>query len=286
MTCLLRRFMLGAALVWLVTGQIQRAAAGPTAYIVGHDYFATGPDLFGQVDVATGAFKLIGDLSTPGYTIFGMGYGADGNLYGVGYSFVGSNPHGELFGINPTTAGATDLGPLAFDPAGASSNSSGTLYALDAGSPSLLRSISPPSNSSNIIGSTTFTSDGLVAIDAKGNLFASGNADGSFFKVNTTDASSTLIGNTGLGPDLYAGAFVGSTLYGFSANATNSTIVTINTSNADVTIGANVGMPTNYLVVAAISSVPEPSSVVLGLIAGISVLACGLPRGRIRQNVL
>jgi hypothetical protein len=201
-----------------------------------------------------------------------MGFGTNGQIYGVGYSFGSGNPPGEFFSINPTTGAATDLGPLAFSPAGAAGN--GTLYALDVSEPSAsLYSINPPANSSTFIGSVPFTADGLVAIDSKGNLFAAGNFNGSFFEVNTMNASYTQIGNTGLLGTLYAGTFVGSTLYGFSANGPTDTIVTINTSNASITTGATINLPASYDIVAAASAVPDPASLILGLAGGIVTLA-------------
>jgi hypothetical protein len=276
MRTLVKRLLPGMAMFWLLLGQVGSAQADPVAYVVAHNYSASAPDIFGQVDLTTGAFTQISDLNTPGYTIFGMGFGTNGQIYGVGYSFTSSN--GEFYSINPTTGVATDLGPLAFSPFGAASNASGTLYALDTSNS--LDSINPPSNSSTVIGSVPFSADGLVAIDAKGNLFAAGNGNGSFYEVNTTNASSTLVGNTGLDGTLFAGSFVGNTLYGFNANGTTTAtaIVTINTSNASITTGADVNLPTNYVVVASAYAVPEPTSLVLGLIGGLSALACGLRR--------
>ena len=120
------------------------------------------------------------------------------------------------------------------------------------------------------------SADGLVAIDSKGNLFASGNADGSFFEVNTSNASSTLIGNTGL-TGLFSGSFVGSTLYGISTNQFTGaeSIVTIDTSNASVTQGPLISnLPLNYEITSmTASAVPEPSSIILGLVSGLASLA-------------
>jgi PEP-CTERM motif len=275
-----KRLTLALAVLWLGIGRVESTQAGSGVYVVAHDYGSSnGPDLFGQVDVATGSFNQISDLSTPGFTIFGMGFGTNGQLYGVGFNFADFTAPGELFGINPSTGAATDLGPITFTPAGASGSTNGSLYALDfsASNPASLYSINPLSNSSNLIGTVPFTSDGLVAVDSKGNLFAAGNGDGSFFKVSTTDASTTLIGNTGLGLSLYAGNFVGSTLYGFAAVGANETIVTIDTSNASITTGPNVALPANYAIVAA-ASVPEPSSLILVGSGVLSALACGFLR--------
>jgi hypothetical protein len=124
-----------------------------------------------------------------------------------------------------------------------------------------------------------------VAVDSKGNLFASLNG-GILYEISTTDASLSLIGNTGEGVNLYAGTFVGSTLYGFASNSTSTAtqVVTIDTSSANVTPGPNINLPPDYVVVAAAAPpvlVPEPTSLVLGLIGGLGVLACY----RLRRSV-
>jgi hypothetical protein len=287
MNGLAKRSLLGAAMLWLGVGQIESVRADPMAYVVAHNYSAATSDLFGEVDLTNGNFTEISALNTPGFTIFGMGFGSDGQIYGVGFNFTNQPSPGELFRINPTTGAATDLGALTYDAFAAAGSSNGTLYALDASfSSASLYSTNPLSNSSNLIGTVPFTADGLVAIDSHGNLFAAGNGDGSFYEVNTTNASSQLIGNTGLGDTLFAGTFVGSTLYGFEEIGANtgSTIVTIDTSNASITPGAGINLPSDFVVVAAAgaAAVPEPTSLVLGLIGGLGVLACGVLRRRPR----
>lgn len=265
-------------MLWFVIGQAGSARADSMVYVVAQDFASSpGPDLFGQVDVKTGSFTLIGDLSTPGYTIFGMGFGTDGQIYGLGFSHTSPFGPGEFYAINPMTGATTDLGPLTFSPAGATGAANGTLYALNfSSSNSSLYSITPPSNSSTLIGTVPFQADGLVAIDSTGNLFASGNG-GTLFQINTTNAASTPIGDTGQGTSLYAGTFVGSTLYGFSAGTVNDEIVSIDTTNAHVTPGPNIDLPASYFVVAAaappgVASVPEPSSLVLAAIAAMAGL--------------
>ena len=89
MIALAKRFMLRAAMLWLVIGQFGSAQADPMAYVVAHDYSGSGgPDLFGQVDLTNGNFNLVSNLSaTQPYTIFGMGFGSGGQIYGLGYNF-------------------------------------------------------------------------------------------------------------------------------------------------------------------------------------------------------
>jgi hypothetical protein len=271
-----KRFIPAAAALWLLVGLSGSAQAGSTAYVVAHDYGPNpGPDLFGQVDVTTGAFHSISTLSTGNYTVFGMGFGSDGQIYGLGFNFHNFSGPGELFSIDPTTGATTDQGALTFNPAGASGGPNGTLYALDfeLSSSAALYSVNIPSSSSNFIGTVPFSSDGLVAVDSHGNLFAAGNGDGSFFEVNTMNAASQLIGNTGQGSSLYAGTFLGSTLYGFTPS---DTIVSIDTTNANTTNVSTAALPTGYAVVAAAAAVPEPASLVYGLIAAISLLALDL----------
>jgi hypothetical protein len=291
------RLMLGTAMLWLVLGQIEPAEAGSLAYVVAHDFSGcTSPDLFGQVDVTTGQFNQIGDLNTSGYTIFGMSFGPNGQIYGEGSLCTQPRANGELFSINPTTGAATDLGPLNFPPDGAAGNGNGTLFSLDFAAPSAgLFSMVLPSNSATLIGNVPFTADGLVAVDSEGNLFAAGNGDGSFYEVNTTDASSMLIGNTGsmqsppcafqacgYSSTLFAGTFIGNTLYGFSANTPNNTIVTIDTSNAAMTIGPNIDLPENYQISAATASaVPEPATLAL-MVMG--VVGIGASRRSIKPS--
>jgi hypothetical protein len=281
--------MLGASMFWVVLGQIEPAKADSIAYVVAHDFSGcTRPDLFGQVDVATGHFTQISNLNTPGYTVFGMSFGSNGQIYGEASVCTRPRASGELFSINPMTGAAADLGPLNFPPDGAAGNGNNILLSLSFDAPSArLFSMALPFNSGMLIGSVPFTADGLVAVDSNGNLFAAGNGDGSFYEVNATDASSTLIGNTGsmqsppcafeacfYSSTLFAGTFVGNTLYGFSANApNNNTIVTIDTSNAAMTIGPNIDLPEGYQISAAAAPIPEPATLVLMVMGVLGIAA-------------
>ena len=276
------RALTASAMLCAFLGPLGSVHANSVAYVTAHDYSGSGnPDIFGRLDVTTGTFTLISDLSLSGNTIFGMGSGAGGQIFGVA-SLVGPGTYpGELFSINPSSGATTDLGSLPFDPTGGASNSSGTLFTLSYSATSSLYSLNPPSNSTSSIGTVPFSPDGLLAIDPKGNLFASGNGDGSFYEVNTTNAHTTLVGNTGL-TGLFAGSFVGNTLFGVSTDQSTGaeSIVTIDTSNAGITQGPMiVNLPENYEITAVTASaVPEPASLVLGLIGALGVLACHLRR--------
>ena len=279
------RCLIGTVMLWLAMGHFGSAQADPVAYVAVHIYGGPGigSNLFGELDLTTGGFTQISDLNTSGRAIFGMGFGANGQIYGGGSPVgLGTNPS-EFYSINPTTGAASDLGLSPFEVAGAATNWNGTFYALNYIYPSQtsasLYSNNPPSNSTTLIGTVPFSPDGMVAIDAHGNLFASGNGDGSFYEVNTADASTTLIGNTGL-TGLFAGTFFGSTLYGISTNQYTGveTIVTINTTTGAVTPGAIIDLSDDYGITAATAAVPEPASLVLGLIGGVGVLTCSLIR--------
>jgi hypothetical protein len=223
------RLAMAAMVLSLWIGQTGTGAArADLVYIVAHDatmHFGSG-DVFGRLDVGTGAFDQISTLTTPGHTITGMGFGTDGQIYGFGFGFVNGTPSTDLYRIDPATGSATDLGAVGFNPVGAASGSSGVLFGID-GFTNQFFSDTPPSTTTTLISSLAFSGDGLVAIGPDGNLYATGNGDGSFFRVDTSNGATTLVGNTGHG-DLYAGSFVGSTLYGFAANT--KAIVTIDTS--------------------------------------------------------
>jgi hypothetical protein len=256
----------------------REAAQAVTVYIVAHntaDHLGSG-DIFGTLDVNTGTFTQINTLTTSNQTIVGMGFGTDGQIYGLGLTAAPSLAT-DLFRIDPKTGAAVDLGLTNFFAAGAGSNSSGVLFAIDVNS-NKLYSVTPPAPTGTLIATLPFIADGLVAISPDGHLYATGNLDGSFFRVDTTTGASTLVGNTGQDGNLFAGSFVGSTLYGF--NGANDAIVTIDLTTAAATQVATAALPAGYAVFAsaASQSVPEPSSLTLGVIAGLTLLASGFGR--------
>jgi hypothetical protein len=263
--------------VGVILGLAQpQSASAELVYVVAHnpaDHLGTG-DIFGKLNVSTGAFSEIGSLTTSNQTIAGMGFGPDRQLYGLGLRATPGLAT-DLFRINAATGAATDLGASNFHVSGAGSGSSGVLFGIDVLS-NKLYAVTPPAPTGNFIATLPFSSDGLVAISPDGHLFAAGNSDGSFYRVDTTTGASTLVGNTGLGSDLFAGSFVGSTLYGFDG-VTNA-IVTIDPTTAATNPVATAALPAGYAVFAsaAAPAVPEPSSLAVGAIGTLALLACPL----------
>jgi hypothetical protein len=174
-----------------------------------------------------------------------------------------------------TTGAATDLGQSNFQAAGVGSGSSRVLFGMDVNNNNF-GSVTPPAPTSSFIAKLAFIADGLVAISPDGHLFAAGDGDGSFYRVDTTTGASTLVGNTGQGINLFAGSFVGSTLYGF--NGSNNAILTIDPATAATTQVATATLPSGYAVFAAAAplAVPKPASLALGVIGGLTVLTCRL----------
>jgi hypothetical protein len=278
MRTLRARVLLLAIVVLGWLGLPQGAHAG-FVYVVAHntaDHLGSG-DVFGTLDVSTGTFTQISPLSTANQTVVGMGFGPDGQLYGLGLKSLPALTT-DLFRIDVTTGTATDLGPSNFQAAGAGSGSNGVLFGIDVNNNNLY-AVTPPAPTGSFIATLPFIADGLVAIRPDGHLFAAGNGDGSFFRVETTTGASTLVGNTGQGINLFAGSFVGSTLYGF--NGSNNAILTIDPTTAAATQVATTALPSGYAVFASAAplAVPEPASLALGIIGGLTVLTCSL-RGR------
>jgi hypothetical protein len=182
------------------------------------------------------------------------------------------------------TGKTTDLGTNNLAVAGAATNPAGTLYGLDQSNSALLFKVSPPSPTATPIGNVGFLVDGLVAFDPKGNLYttnATANND-ILYKIDPTSGASTPIGTgTGFG-SLFAGAFVGSTLYGFTPS---NQIIAIDASTGAGTLAGTYSLPNGDAVFAAasrLSPVPEASSLILAVSGAMPVVAASVLR-RLRR---
>ena len=216
-----------------------------------------------------------------------MGFGADGNLYGVDLQ---ADAH--LWEINIKTAAVTDLGAIGQSAIGAGADASGKLYALDQSPTSAsFYTMNPPLTATNVVGSTGFPGDGLVAPNAAGTqVFASalvngGSSPDELYSINPTTGVATDIGSTGF--LVYTGLFVNGTLYGFDGNS--DVIITINTSTGAGTQIASYSLPNGDAIDASAllvttQGVPEPSSLVLGLFGTVLAGSVGLIRHRRRTS--
>ena len=229
--------------------------------------------------MTTGAFTSIGTLNLPsGDQIFGMGFGPDGNLYGVD-----NESDAQLYRINPTNATITDLGTIGMSAIDATTDASGKMYLLSQDTNAIFYTLNPPSTATNVVGPTGISTEGLVAVNAAGTqLFTSVVTGGSTYdlaSVNLTTGVATDIGNTGFVP--FNGLFVGSTLYGFDAFGN---IITLNTTTGAGTQVGTYSLPNGDVIDASAvlksQSVPEPSSLVLGLVSVVFMGSLGLIRRR------
>jgi PEP-CTERM motif len=272
------------------------AAMNPGTADAGSVYVAGSGNEFGTLDLSTGNFSYIGTLALPSNdNIYGMGFGADHNLYGLDSQTGTGGAH--LWQIDTATAGVTDLSPSGIGQTAidATADASGKMYALTQDANAVFYTLSPPSTTVNVVGATGIGSTGLMAVNASGTQIFTGSYDPvtgttDLYSVNPTTGAATLIGDTGF--YIINGLFVNGTLYGFDDNT--EAIVTINTTTGVATqvatynTGGNPGLGTpnnpgagDVIFASAVpQSIPEPSSIVMGLIA----LAAGGSLGLLRRR--
>jgi hypothetical protein len=196
------------------------SAQRPTAYV------GLGNDLFGTVDLTTGAYTQTANL---GVLFSGIGVGPGGSLYGgkfqgstlyqinpatgtlttvgtssISYYDFGSTTSGvygldenlNLYFVNPTTAATTLIGPTGLHlPSGfwiGASSGSNTLYFTMArmNSPELLYSINTDTGVATEIGNTGVANLGAIVFE-NGALYAGSGASGTF-SIYTLDPSTGL----------------------------------------------------------------------------------------------
>jgi hypothetical protein len=242
--------------------------ADPTVYVAG-----TGGE-FGMLDLATGGFTSIGTLNpSSGAAIIGMGFGSDGNLYGL--DFIGADAN--LYQIDITNANTTLVGSLGHNAYGATADAAGKMYVLSQDGNSLLYTLDPPSTTTTVVGPTGLAGFFMAAVNAGGSRFFAGspNATGTvdLYSIGTTTGAATRVGDTGF--PISNGLFVGDTLYGFDLNV--AAIFTIDTTTGAATQVATYNLPNGSLVSAAAvvlpgATIPEPSTLTMAVIGGGGVL--------------
>jgi len=128
-------------------------------------YVAGSGNEFGTLNLTTGAFTDIGTLNLPnGDNIYGMGFGADGNLYALDSSL----PDANLYRINTTNAQVTLVGSINESAIDATTDASGKMYALSQDTNAIFYTLTPPSTTTTVVGSTGIFSQGLAAVTADG----------------------------------------------------------------------------------------------------------------------
>jgi len=227
-------------------------------------YVTTSGGDFGTLDLDSGVYASIGSVGSPG-TIFGMGYGADGQLYGLD-----SRGNSHLYRIDTATGAGTDLGAIGRSAVGAGADDHGTLFALSDTSNSLLYSLNPPATAATAFGRVGFAGGGLVAYNEPGQLFVDDDTPGNstLYRVDPTTGAATTIG--AMGVTIYTGAFFNGTLYGLDDLNTIWTIDTT-TGRANALRDTTLDRDFFYGAIAPIkpASVPEPSSLVMLALGGV-----------------
>lgn len=218
---------------------------------------------FGTLDLSTGVFTQIGVFGLPNNGVmFGLGSLGPGLLDGV-------DNNGEAYSINTGNASTKDLGNTGIIPLGGFAGyNSQYIFTLDE-----LYRVNVNNLSTTLIATYNFESDGLLAVGPDGSVYVAsfdrnGIAADELFKINPYTGLAVDLGSTG-DTNLFAGTFVGGTLYGFDSTGN---ILKLNTSDGEGTVVAKYQLPGGDAIYAAGSTtavVPEPSSVILAAIGGI-----------------
>jgi hypothetical protein len=233
------------------------AKADPVVYVAG-----TGNE-FGTISLTTGTFTPIGTLNVAANDqIFGMGFAADGNLYGVD-----SQANSHLFSINTSNAQVTDLGALGRSAIDANADASGKFYVLSKDINAAFYTLNPPSLMTNLVGNTGLQSDGLTAVTADGSgIYTSTASNFSLVRIDPVTGNPTVIGPIGFSVD--NGLFVQGVLYPFDF-ATDA-IVKINLATGAGTKVATYSLPSRDSILASATpasqiaaTTPEPTSLAL-----------------------
>jgi hypothetical protein len=236
---------------------------------------------FGTLDLSNPSNITFSPIGTTSQVIAGMGFGADGSLYGLDLELITAH----LRRINIGDASSTDLGAIGQSSIGATTDPTGTkVYSIDQNTPGLLYTVAPPSPASTPIGSTGIASDGLMAFGPNGSLYTSilGPPSGDTLGlVNPATGVTTPIGS-GIGAFIFAGVFLNGTLYGFGMDLN---VYTIDTTTGKGTLYGAYSLGANdqsWISAAAVplshAAVPEPATLSLASVGLALVSLAGMVR--------
>ena len=282
-------FVLAAAIL-LVASQ---AVAGPIVFTVA--IVPSGATQFGTADLATGNFAQIGNTDY-GYGpngFGGIGYGTDGNLYGLdgNNTLIRMDTASGAF----TLVGNSGIPQLPTQPYNLfAGTAAGNLFAI--GPLNVLYSVNQATGAATVIGPTGIPSPDYVsdtgyvsALQTIGNTlyfhFEFFNLDptsgdpttdvvaNALYRLNPITGAATKISDLAPLDDIYAG--IGNSLYGLRSDPTFSYVALLETF--DPTTGTSTvtvnSPPDNYFLEAV--ATPEPGTM---LLIGASLVAVGLMR--------
>jgi hypothetical protein len=262
-------FGLGAA---LLLAPLDAAKADPAAYEV--TFGDLGSNVFGTVDLATGAFTQTSTLS----------------FIPTGISEIGSNLYTSTFTgtafdqINPSTGAVTQISDVGLGGSEylAQGSTLNTIYALD-GSFNLY-SVNPTTGAGTLIGPTGLSLSPAYQLSTGSSVLYFGDGN-ELYSLNTLTGAATDIGSTGLSGDgidglvseggvLYAG-------YASSGSIPPGSIYTIDTTSGAATF-LSTQSPTIGLVYGLAPIVPEPSTWAM---FGVTFLAFAAFRPRLKRRL-
>ncbi len=228
-----------------------------TAYAMG----SVGTE-FGTLDLTTGAYTALGPATTGFYGDITT-QPSTGAVYAIDHL-------SDLVILDPSTGGIqATVGPLSTHFYGLKFGPDGVLYGYGGGS---LYTVNLSTASATLIGSYGIDTDRNYGGTFVGNIFyleannLSNPNSSSLYTVNLSTGAATFVGDVGY--DITTMIYEGSTLYGFTTDA-SSKVISINTLTGTGTFlyNASGAGEITSLTNISVASVPEPSTVVLAAIA-------------------
>lgn len=160
--------------------------------------------------------------------MFDIAFDPSGMLWGIGNGY-------NLYKINSNNGVSTSIGYLGGFANSLVSSSNGVLYAAGY---SDFYVVNKTTGDAKFVGYTGFNSTGDLEFDAKENLYLMADYGDRLVRINRSNGSGTLIGDTGV-LNLYALAFVDGKMFGVA----NNDVYTINTATGKVTLyDDNIGI--------------------------------------------